>query len=183
MSPVAPASGHASRAMILTFAVVVVGMLLVWGASVALTSRHNNRVQTEPVGGEVNLGDAKSLRAGIDKGDGAPIFFPDVSGNNARGVYINHEGDDLTTGWVAFLAQVPGEAADCLWQWDQKSGRFTTSCDSAKHADAMGTGLKQYPVHITEGRVKVDLTVRDADATSSGDGTNSTVASTNAAEN
>lgn len=146
--------------MLLTFAVVVVGMLLVWGASVMLTSRHNNRVPTEAVGGEVHLGSAEAMRATIDEGDGAPIFLPDVSGNNIRGVYLNHDGDDLTTGWRAFLAQVPGQASDCMWDWNRASGRFDASCDETLHADALGTGLTQYPVRVEKGRLTVDLTVR-----------------------
>jgi hypothetical protein len=58
MSPVAPSSGHASRALVLSFLVVALGMGLVWGASAVLTSRHINRSDARTVGGVVNLGSA-----------------------------------------------------------------------------------------------------------------------------
>lgn len=160
MSPVAPSSGHATRALTLAFAAVAVGMLALWGASALVTSRHNNRVPNRSVGGVVDLGPAKSLARQIEHGNGVPLYFPDVSGNNARSVYVSHRGTSLNTGWSAFLAQVPGKANSCLWQWNTKLKAFQATCDATMTADHLGTGLTQYPVRVTKKRLRVDLTVQ-----------------------
>jgi hypothetical protein len=159
MSPVAPSSGHASRALVLSFLVVALGMGLVWGASAVLTSRHNNRSDARTVGGVVNLGSASKLLAQIERHDGVPIYYPDVSGNAARAVYITHRGDRSSEGWSAFLAQVPGEASSCQWEWNRDTERFDASCDASRHADRHGDGLLQYPATVVKNRLHVDLTV------------------------
>ncbi len=100
MSPVAPSSGHASRALVLSLVAVVVGMGAVWGASMLITSRHNQRAAQTSVGGVVDLGRATKLAGQISRDGGVPVYYPDVSGNNARSVYVTHRGTDPDHGLV-----------------------------------------------------------------------------------
>ena len=66
-------------------------MAALYGASVLLTNRHNDRAQGAPAGGIVSLGTTKHLAQEIS--DGAqPVFFPDTSGNGLRSVYVQHSG-------------------------------------------------------------------------------------------
>jgi hypothetical protein len=156
LSPVAPSSGHASKALLLAVGAIVAGMVALYGASVLLTNRHNERAQSAPAGGVVSLGTTKHLAKEIS--DGAqPVFFPDTSGNNLRSVWVQHTGASLDTGWTAFLAQVPGAANDCLWQWNATRRRFDASCDPTRHAPADGSGLETYPVVVADGRLKIDF--------------------------
>lgn len=136
--------------------VITVGILALWAASAWLTKRHNARVATDS-GGIVELGSAAGLSAQFDRGDGAPIFFPDVSGNEERPVYLTHAGGPSEEGWTAFAAQVPDEPASCRWEWNPDSERLDASCDPDRHAAADGEDLEQYPVQIVDGKLRVDL--------------------------
>ena len=72
-----------------------------WGASAMLTNRHNDRSAARTVGGVVSLGSASKLLAQLERHDDVPIYYPDVSGNAARAVYLTHRGDRSTEGWSA----------------------------------------------------------------------------------
>lgn len=142
--------------MIMALIVIVVGILVLWLVSVWLTNRHNERMATDS-GGVVELGDATRLTAQFDRGGGVPIYFPDVSGNAERSVYLSHAEGPSDEGWTAFLAQVPGEPSSCQWEWNDDHARFDASCDPDRHADAHGEGLEQYPVEVVQGKLQVDL--------------------------
>lgn len=142
---------------------ILLGIGVLWGASALITNRHNSRVATQTVGGVVDLGSASKLLAQLERHDGVPIYYPDVSGNAARAVYLTHRGDRSSTGWTAFLAQVPGKDASCQWAWNKKTGRFDASCDATRHADRHGDGLLQYPLRVRKDRIRVDLTVNPSD--------------------
>ena len=156
MSPVAPSSGHASKALLMAFGAIIVGMVALYGASVLLTNRHNERAQNAPTGGIVSLGTTRHLAAEIASGQ-QPVYFPDPSGNDLRSVYVQHAGGALDTGWTVFLAQVPDATERCLWQWNDATHRFDASCDKTRHAPADGAGLVHYPVTIIDDRLKVDF--------------------------
>lgn len=156
MSPVAPSSGHASKALLLAGATILVGMLVLWGASVLLTNRHNDRAGTRTLGGIVTLGKAETLAKSIDKAR-RPVFYPDVSGNHERDLYLQHRGTDPEAGWSAFLVAVPDAPDGCVWQWNDGLDRFDASCDPDRHAPADGAGLVRYPVRVEDDTVKVDL--------------------------
>ncbi len=156
MSPVAPSSGHASRALLLAFATILVGMAALWGASVLLTNRHNGRAGTRQLGGIVKLGSVSKLAEQIDTAR-QPIFYPDVSGNHERDLYLQHRGRDLGTGWSAFLVAVPDAPDGCIWKWNDGLDRFDASCDRSRHAPADGAGLVRYPVTVRDDHVEVDL--------------------------
>ncbi len=142
--------------MIMALVVIVVGILLLWAISAWLTKRHNDRVVTDS-GGVVELGEATRLAAQFDRGDGMPIYFSDVSGNDERSVYLIHESGPSGEGWTAFSARVPDEDAACQWQWNADEERFDASCDPDRHAPADADGLEQYPVEVVGGKLRVDL--------------------------
>ncbi len=156
MSPVERSSFRAGRTMIMSLVVIAIAVAVLWGASVLLTNRHNARVVTDS-GGKVELGKSSKLVAQFERGGDIPMYFPDVSGNAQRAVYLTHAGGHAAKGWSAFLAQVPGETSSCQWTWNRSDRRFDASCDPNRHADARGTGLVHYPVEVVRGKVQVDL--------------------------
>lgn len=99
------------------------------------------------------------------------MYFPDVSGNDQRGVYLAHSGARSDRGWTAFRAQVPGEDPSCQWEWNVRTDRFDASCDVSRHVDANGTGLEHYPVSVTKGRLVLDLRGGDTTPQVSGSST------------
>lgn len=133
------------------------GVVLLWVASATLTARHNRKLDVGDAGGVVELGDASRLAALFQRGDGVPMYFPDVSGNARRAVYLTHRGRRSSAGWTAFRAQVPGEDDSCQWEWNTDTGRFDASCDRRRHASADGTGLEQYPATVQDGKLRLDF--------------------------
>ena len=156
MSPVRR-TVFSGRTFVVATALIVLIIAALWGASLWLTKRHNDRVASRDQGGVVSLGSASKLVAEIEGHGNAPIYFPDVSGNQRRAVYVTHDGGPSTRGWSAFLAQVPGEASSCQWQWNQDTDRFDASCDPKRHLDASGTGAVHYAVSVVDGKVRLDL--------------------------
>ena len=153
--PVQETRKRTSRSIILAVAGVAVGIALVLGLFVvAIPSL------TESGKVEVKLGsdtyDAGSASARAENiAEGGPLLFSDVS-SGKRDIYLQHIGDDVTTGWYAFDARRAGQARDCTLSW-QTSGTFRDPCDDTIVA-ADGTGLLSYPVTITDkGKVIVDL--------------------------
>lgn len=144
---------------------ILVGVVLLWLASAALTARHNHRTGGINAGGVVELGNASRLAAQIRRGGDAPIYFPDVSGNNRRAVYLAHKGPGSASGWTAFLAQVPGATPSCQWQWNPTTRQLDASCDAQRHASGEGTGLVTYPVTVVKGKLRVDLRAQDRTTT------------------
>lgn len=150
---------------------IVVGVVVLWLASAALTARHNRQTGFEVTGGVVELGSASRLAAQFQRGGDVPMYFPDVSGNAQRSVYLTHSGRRSATGWTAFRAQVPGEDASCQWEWNTDTARFDASCDPTRHAPSTGTGLEQYPVTVHDGKLRLDLRHAGAATTTTAAGT------------
>ncbi|MBS1847742.1 MAG: hypothetical protein JST73_05645 [Actinobacteria bacterium] len=157
MSPIRKPPPFNGRTLVIAAAAIVVGVVVLWLASAALTARHNGRTTGVSTGGIVELGNASKLAAQLERGGGAPLYFPDVSGNDRRAVYVTHSGQRTSEGWHAFLAQVPGEPPSCQWQWNARTRRFDASCDPARHAGASGLGLEQYAIDVVRGRLHLDL--------------------------
>lgn len=159
MSPIRRPPPFNGRMLVIAAAAIVVGVAVLWAASAALTARHNNRSGQISAGGIVELGDAGRLAAQFQRGGDVPIYFPDVSGNDRRAIYLVHDGGASATGWTAFLAQVPDEAPSCQWEWNADTDRFDASCDASRHADRWGTGLEQYPVKVVDDKLRLDFRV------------------------
>ena len=154
--PVQESRKRSARSVVMAVAGVAVGIVLVLLLFVvAIPSL------TESGTVEVKLGsdtyDAGSATARAENiSDGGPLLFSDVSSGN-RDIYLQHIGDDVTTGWYAFDARRPGQGRDCTLSWQPALSNFRDPCDGAT-IPADGTGLLSYPVTVTDkGKVIVDL--------------------------
>lgn len=122
-------------------------------------------------GGELRLGDDRFNR--FDAEDAAeaiakdgPLLFSDVSGRGQnRPIFVNHVGDDPTTGWYVFDARAPEAPADCFLEWDEEDERFRSvdECHPGTFPPD-GEGLRQYEWTVTEEGV-LDIDLRSGAAT------------------
>jgi hypothetical protein len=154
--PVQESRKRTSRSIVLAIAGIAIGIALVLGLFVvAIPSL------TESGTVEVKLGsdtyDAGSASARAENiADGGPLLFSDVSSGN-RDIYLQHIGDDVSTGWFAFDARRAGQDRNCTLSWQPALSNFRDPCDGTT-VPADGIGLLTYPVTITEkGKVIVDL--------------------------
>ena len=162
MSPVRKTNPRTAVVAIATFAAGVIGVLILFAVAVGKSS------ETGSI--EVKLGNERfdagddALRAQAIRADG-PILFPDVAGGQ-RDIYLQHQGDDVTKGWLAFDVRRPGQARDCQLKWDRDARLFRDSCGGAT-IPADGAGLAQYPAEVDDkGNVIVDLNPDKRRATS-----------------
>ena len=155
MSPVAPSSGHAGRALLTgTVAVVVIMGGLFLAAKV-----YSGQPATKLRIGDQTFhgGSTKRLSKAITKG--GPILYTDVSGTggpDARDIILQHLGENRDKGWYAFAAQPQGKHRTCTWQWQAAEHRFRAKCDRSLTAPATGAG-QRYPVTVEDGQLDVDL--------------------------
>ena len=121
----------------------------------------------------LNLGDNKfqagiaTERAEAIRADG-PLLFSDVAGGGQRRpIFLNHTGDDATTGWSVFDAHPPGTAEDCFLRWSATREVFTTTCNSTTFP-ADGGDLPNYRWEVTtDGALVIDVrNLRSATRTS-----------------
>ncbi len=120
-----------------------------------LALANSGSVKTSLGDNEFRAGSAERLAASIDQ-DG-PVLFPDASPTQSRDVYLQHRGDDETSGWSAFSAHaVDDESRSCVIEWDADAARFRDPCTAATFG-ADGAGLTQYAVRVEDGAVMIDL--------------------------
>jgi hypothetical protein len=84
-------------------------------------------------GVEVQLGDdefenLQTERIAAEIADRGPILFSDVAGGD-RDIILQHLGDDLEHGWLAFDAQQPGADRSCFFAWNPDDEVFVETCD------------------------------------------------------
>jgi hypothetical protein len=151
--PVAPSSGHASRALLVSAVAIVVLGASLWLATIALGGRNSTDVRL----GDQTFQGGSTERLAEEIADRGPIIYSDVSGERERDMILQHLGDDPDEGWYAFLAAPAEKARDCTWEWDRKEQLFRAGCDDSLTAPADGEGLKQFPVRVDDGRIDVDL--------------------------
>lgn len=110
---------------------------------------------------EVQLGperfDAGSSEArAAEVAERGPFLLPDVAGRD-RDVYVQHLGDDPSTGWYVFDARREGASRDCTLEWGAEPRQFVDPCGGPP-VDERGTGLTRYAVEVTEdGQVVIDF--------------------------
>ena len=154
--PVQENRKRSARSVVMAVAGVAVGIVLVLLLFVvAIPSlTESGKVEVKLGSDTYDAGSAAARAQNIS--DGGPLLFSDVS-SGKRDIYLQHIGDDVTTGWFAFDARRPGQARDCTLSWQPALSNFRDPCDGATIA-ADGTGLLSYPVTITDkGKVTVDL--------------------------
>jgi len=156
MSPVAPTRGRSPRSMVLAVAGMVAGIILVLVVFVvaipSLTESGKVEVKLGP--DTFDAGQADQRAPSIER-DG-PLLFSDVA-SGQRDVYVQHLGDDVATGWLAFDARRAGTDRSCTLHWNRDTSVFNDPCDGST-VPADGEGLVHYPVEVTkDGNVVVDL--------------------------
>jgi hypothetical protein len=154
--PVQTSPKRSSRSVVLAVAGVTLGIALVLVLFVvAIPSLTESGTVEVKLGSDTyDAGSATSRARNI--AEGGPLLFSDVS-SGKRDIYLQHVGDDDTSGWLAFDARRPGQGRDCTLVWQSASTDFRDPCDGTIVA-ADGEGLIDYPVTITdEGRVVIDL--------------------------
>ncbi len=164
MSPVARrrGRGHTGRAV----AIAVTGVVVALGtAFLVATLASSGDVQVRLGDDRFNAGSVENLARIIDRDD-QPVLFPDPA-NFSRSIYVDHSGDEPTTGWRAISAFVP-EQPECTVTFDPAPGAFVITedqppgCDRSTTFPRSGEGLRSYPTEVVEGRLFVDLqTPRD----------------------
>lgn len=163
MSPVKQSKGRGPRSMVLAVGGVVLGLVLVVLLFVlAIPSlTESGTVKTSFGVDTFNTGSAESRARSIAR-DG-PFLYSDVAGRQ-RDVYIQHIGDDPTTGWYAFDARQVGQPRECTLEWQADTQEFRNPCNGST-VPADGTGLIAYTVTVNDdGNVILDF--RGADETS-----------------
>jgi len=128
---------------------VVIGLVVLGGLAV-LASRGDVKLQGDPV---FDAGRTDSQAPAIAR-DG-PILLGDVAGGD-RDVYLQHLGTDEDRGWVAFDTRAPGAARNCAVRWVPDDQAFEDPCTGDRYPPS-GEGLRQYPVSVDDGRLRVDL--------------------------
>lgn len=153
MSPVAKRRGRGHTAK--TVAVAGAGVVIALGTAFLVASLASRG------GVEVRLGDDRfaagdtgELLDDIEERD-APLGFNDVA-NFRRPIWVDHTGDDPTTGWLALGAFLPDDPS-CLVQWRPDPARYVAECDESITFPRSGEGLRRYPTEVVDGELFVDL--------------------------
>lgn len=151
VSPVARTDRHAGKAVL----VAAVGVLFALGLALLFAVLANRGDVEVRLGDDLfDAGQVESLAGPIDE-TGIPVFFPDVAQRD-RPIYVQHLADDPQEGWLAFGAFDPNDAS-CLVEWDESRELFVNQCDAERTYPADGTGLRQYPTTVQDGRLLIDL--------------------------
>ncbi len=103
------------------------------------------------------VGDAERF-ADIVAEDDQPLLWAPLS----RGVpvYLQHLGDDPTTGWTAFDARSPSDPEGCETGllYEQGNEIFRDTCSPSDTYPASGEGLLQFDARVDlDGQLIVDL--------------------------
>lgn len=159
MSPVAKrrGRGHTGRAVV----VAVVGVTFALGtAFLVATLASRGDVQVRLGDDRFDAGRTENLARIIDE-DGQPVLFPDPA-NFARSIYVDHQGGDVATGWIALSAFVPDQP-ECTLTFDPEVDRFTiddaqpAGCNRETTFPRSGAGLRVYATEVIDGRLTIDL--------------------------
>lgn len=143
--------------------VMTLGTILFIVTSTGNLLGNQSSLQIESGDPVFNLGEASERASDI--AERGPQFLPDPSGGD-RDLWVNHVGDDESSGWYAFGARPLSAPRTCVAEWKADARRFVDTCDGTVYP-ATGEGLPQFPVTVTtEGEVSIRLdTIAGSDAT------------------
>lgn len=102
------------------------------------------------------VGDAERFAGVID--DEGPILFSSLS--RGRPIFVQHLGDDPTSGWFAVDARSPSDPEGCATgiEWDPADDVFVDTCDRSSTYPPDGSGLLDYDISVDpDGTLVVDL--------------------------
>jgi hypothetical protein len=139
-----------STALVLGGIFFVVTAICVIGGYLAITSEEN---EGSFGGGPTFSLPAESTAASIE--ENGPFLLPDASGGT-RDIILQHLGDDVEEGWLAFEARPPGTDRDCFAEWQPEAEVFEDTC-THETFPADGEGLVQYEAVVEDDEVVVDL--------------------------
>jgi hypothetical protein len=133
-------------------AVAAVGVLVALALAYAVAVLANRGDVDIRLGDDVfNAGQVENIVRPIDRE--GPLLFADVAGRG-RPIYVQHLGDDEQRGWYAFSAFVPDQPG-CTVEWVVEDDEFVDCRGETYLRD--GTGLRQYPTTVEDGKLYVDL--------------------------
>ena len=123
---------------------------------------------------QLSIGDEVFAPGNIDRlsediaREQTPLLLSDVSGGD-RDIFLQHIGDEPTTGWFAFAVRPLDAPRDCFVNWERDQQLFSYNCDD-RTFPANGEGLFQYPVLISEtGQITIDLNAAEREAEAEAD--------------
>jgi hypothetical protein len=150
VSPVAPRKQRDPRAVVIGVAGLAVALvLLIVVFVVAVPSlTEGGKVKVKLGSDRFDTGLSGRKAATIIRRDG-PILFSDVA-SGQRDIFLQHLGDDDSTGFSAFDARKPGTGRQCTLKWDAGQNRFDDPCDGSS-VSPDGAGLVQYKVVAIDG--------------------------------
>jgi hypothetical protein len=135
----------------------VVGLLFGAGLIIlglfALSGRSSDRKKTEQLSPakEFAVDNATQKAASVAR-DG-PLLFQDPA-DFQRPIFLQHQGDDPATGWIAFDAVAAGCRQSLSWQPSRKV--FVDPC-SQREVDATGGDQTHYPTRVQKNVILVNL--------------------------
>ncbi|HWW54448.1 MAG TPA: hypothetical protein VNY84_11800 [Acidimicrobiales bacterium] len=138
-------------------AAAVIGAILLVVLLIQLAS--SNKIKSHLGSSVFDAGRAKFLAdqiaAPAKAGRGGPLLFQALV--RQKDIYLQHQGTDPATGWLAFDAHTPGQLRTCVLQWIPASGQFRDPCTTTAYP-ADGTGLPHYATSVSSAEhVIVDL--------------------------
>jgi len=173
MSPVKQTKARNPRSMVLAVAGIVLGVVLILVVFVVAVPSLSESGKVEvKLGSDTYSPGSAEAKAETIAQDG-PILLPDISGRNQRDIYLQHLGDDPSTGWYAFDARRTGQSRSCSLEWRSERQQFEDPCDGAV-VSADGAGLIAYQVTVDDdGNLVIDLNTDDPATTTSSSTTTS----------
>jgi hypothetical protein len=173
--PVAQTRGHAGKALLIAGVSVV--LLLGLALLVALGASRGD-VHVHLGDDRFDAGKVSHIADSIDQEHGLPLLYADLV-NRDRPLFVQHLSSADDKGWVAFGAFVP-EDPSCTIDIDRRAKVLRDHCREERTFPLDGTGLRQYPVSVEDGRLYVDINEQSSTTTSSSSTTSSTTSSTGA---
>lgn len=124
-------------------------------ATIAISNNRDSFNQDDDV---FDLGNTGRIAGAID--GGGPILLADPLGRG-RPIWVNHLGNDVAEGWVAFSALAPEGGEVCQVTWDAEAEEFA-DCQDRRYPED-GTGLDQFVVDVDGSVVSIDLNFAERD--------------------
>ena len=148
--PVAKGPKFDLRSAAIFGGVAVIAALVIGFFAIRLGQQSNTLVLGDPNFGQINV-----FRMAESIDDDGPVLWPDIA-SNTRDIWLQHIGDDVGEGWVAFDARLPGVGRECNAEWSVANQNFTDPCTGTVFP-ADGEGLPQIPVFIDETILVIDI--------------------------
>ena len=149
--PVQQTRGHAGKALLVAGLGVVVALAVALLVAQAAT---RGDVTVRLGDDEFDAGQVAAIAESIEEGDGLPLLYQDVADGD-RHIFVQHLGDDIDEGWVAFSAFDP-DRPECLVEIDREAAELVNECTGETYPRD-GSGLRFYETRVDGGDLFVFL--------------------------